>query len=581
MKIIHTIERIGFAPSSQITEPETIHRARSLSALLFVVMPLGAVLLGQHLVRNSPALSATDIAVQLISYSVLIGCYLLSRTRHFKATLFLFCTIILLGTWASVGAAQGPTEASGIMLGTAAAVLLVSCFSSARMTALVALLNGTIGVMVIQTQSKLAMADMIPTLVALGYLSALSVFAVIVHRRDTIIMNKQELALTQNIERQEIVIESLCEGVWELNLESGVSSYSQQWKDLRGMSGEEDTGMIEFWWRSILPEDIERVQTEITAGLAESRPKLEFSFRIKPESSEIRHMRAHARVIYSETGEPLRLIGAELDETEVVEFRRHLTGMVKDKTEALAESLAAERKLREGQIGFLANASHELRTPMSAILAASDILRKYRSRMKPEEINQRFERITEQVRVMTSLLDDMSDLNRMHRGGLTLKTVNLSELCTDMLKGFAPSGENEVTFDSDVDPAKLLVRLDRTLMEKAINAILDNAVKYSPDKSKIKMSLTHDEESLTLEVSDQGVGIPDEELEFVFQPFFRGRDITQVDGTGLGLTLVYDAITLHHGRVAIRSELGVGTTVCLVLPCIPNSPKENSAAAIK
>ena len=554
------------APSEKILKTEERRRARALSSLVFVMLPIGLILVLQFLAENRETLRPVDVMGQMISYACFMGCYVLCRSRFYLLGAGLMCLVIMLGTWAAFWVEQSPVKSTGVMLATAAAILFAGVFTSSRYVIVMATVNIAIGLVMVQLHPHLDFNTLSPAFITLFYLSGLSVFAGVMHQKEIIDISSREASLRRTTERQELALDSLCEGVWELNLQDGKAYYSPQWKTMRGLQGSPALEFIDTWWHSIFPEDVSSVQKEMEQIFERGVRDLQFSFRVKTRSENPKWMRAHVRVIDDGSGNPARLIGAELDETEVVNYRERLTAMVKDKTLALQESLEAEKKMSEQQKRFLANASHELRTPMASILASSDVLRKYRDRMTPDEINARFEKINGQIHLMAKVLDELSELSHMRRGGLILNEFNVSELCAGVVQNVQSLNIKNVNIEMAVEGRDWLIRIDKNILERAFFSVLDNALKYSKNNGTVQVLLKEDADEIIFRVEDHGLGIAQADLEFIYQPFFRGRNVGDLPGAGLGLSIVYNAVTLHDGKIGVQSKEGIGTCVTVAVP---------------
>jgi signal transduction histidine kinase len=118
------------------------------------------------------------------------------------------------------------------------------------------------------------------------------------------------------------------------------------------------------------------------------------------------------------------------------------------------------------------------------------------------------------------------------------------------------SGTNR-RVEADVDPK---------LLRRALNNLLNNAIKYSPDDKPITVSLEVVEGEAVIRISDQGIGIPEDDLRHLFEPFHRAANVGKIQGTGLGLAIARQAIELHGGTIAVDSTVGVGTTFTVRLP---------------
>ena len=283
-------------------------------------------------------------------------------------------------------------------------------------------------------------------------------------------------------------------------------------------------------------------------------------------------------------GHIVGVIGVGQDTTELSEYRKSLERSVAGRTRELAEALEREKELtRELQVSlekqkelvqlksrFVSMASHEFRTPLSAILSSTDILTRYSSRMTPEQRLERLQKIQQQVYNMTMLLDEVLIIGRAdaERLEFRLALLNLPAFCREIMQEIqeADGGKHRFQFVCETPSPMGVFLLDEKLARRIVTNLLSNAVKYSPEGSTVYMDLACDESSATLRVRDEGIGIPKEHLPHLFEPFHRASNVGNIQGTGLGLAILQRAVDLHHGTITVESEVGRGTTFTVVLP---------------
>ena len=283
-------------------------------------------------------------------------------------------------------------------------------------------------------------------------------------------------------------------------------------------------------------------------------------------------------------GHIVGVIGVGQDITELSEYRENLEHRVEERTRELAESLKREKALtKELQVSlqkekelatmktrFVSMASHEFRTPLSAILSSTDILARYSDRMTPEQQAERFMKIRQQVHNMTMLLDEVLIIGRADAGRLEFHPmpVDLQAFCREIVQEIRDTegAGHIIRFTDTISSPDATFLLDEKLARHIVANLLSNAVKYSSKGSTVFVDLTCDEHQATLRVQDQGIGIPEEDLPHLFEPFHRASNVGDTHGTGLGLAILQRAVDLHRGRVAVESEVGRGTTFTVVLP---------------
>ena len=241
--------------------------------------------------------------------------------------------------------------------------------------------------------------------------------------------------------------------------------------------------------------------------------------------------------------------------------------------EANLRLLAADRSKNQ----FLASMSHELRTPLNAIIGFSSILQNGTQSMLPPRLYKFVENIRTAGSHLLDLINDILDLAKIEAGKLQLEpsTFNLRETIATVdrvIKGVA--AERDVTIVTRIDAGIGTVRLDEGRVKQILLNLLSNAVKFSHPGEFVYLTvgLTSHElsplrtETVSIEVTDTGIGIPAEELARIFDEFYQVAERGQKGGTGLGLSLTRNFVELHHGTIEVRSEPGRGSSFTILLP---------------
>lgn len=232
--------------------------------------------------------------------------------------------------------------------------------------------------------------------------------------------------------------------------------------------------------------------------------------------------------------------------------------------------LTSTRRLEGMRRDFVANVSHELKTPLTAIRGFAEPL--LDGEVDETQSTEFLERIMANLDRMQRLVDDLLDLTRIESGGWTpeLREVEVGSAVEQVWRRIEPlAAARNVQLRLDVSGT------DRTLadpdgLEQILANLLDNAVRYSPEGGTVTVRVrdVSDGASLRLEVVDEGVGVPADDIDRVFERFYRvdADRSREAGGTGLGLSIVKHLVATHGGTVGIESELGLGTTVWLELP---------------
>jgi signal transduction histidine kinase len=244
---------------------------------------------------------------------------------------------------------------------------------------------------------------------------------------------------------------------------------------------------------------------------------------------------------------------------------------------AAAEAMREVESLREvGRLKdeFLGQVSHELRTPLTIIhgyaeLIADGILR------KDTQIRETAAEVHANSSLMLRLVDDLLDTSRLESGRLSLK-YEVSDLAPWLERTVSAFAQTISTHRVVAElPSTLpLARVDLARLGQVVNNLLTNAVRYSPEGSQVLVSArVVGRNEVELRVADQGIGIPADECERIFEKFYRGKDgaTHSVRGTGLGLAVAKMLVEAHHGQIWVESEVGQGSTFSVRLPTLAQS----------
>jgi PAS domain S-box-containing protein len=258
------------------------------------------------------------------------------------------------------------------------------------------------------------------------------------------------------------------------------------------------------------------------------------------------------------------------------EMNQYLEAQVRERTQQLENSLAElERALmREKELGelksrFISMTSHEFRTPLATIQAASDLLKKYGDKMTPEKRRERLDKIQQEVKKMTELLEEVLTIGKASAGKLTKQPVPLdvNQLVRECLEGVnhLVSAKHTLVVENHWQSIEEFWA-DPHLLQQAVTNLLSNALKYSPQGGRITLTVGGNGQELTIAIADQGIGIPEAELPHIFESFYRANNVGNISGTGLGLAIAQAAVEQHSGRIEVHSVEGEGTTFTIHIP---------------
>ncbi len=222
---------------------------------------------------------------------------------------------------------------------------------------------------------------------------------------------------------------------------------------------------------------------------------------------------------------------------------------------------------------FLAIASHELKTPVTIIRAQAQLARRSLVKQKEKGLNtevllQSLQGIDEQTGRLTTLINDLLDVNRLQTGEVTLKRQpsNLNEICQKAVEQQVLLTKRQIPLD--IPPLPIEIAVDSNRLAQVITNVLGNAIKYSPEERPVEISVSQNTKHALVQVRDYGDGISKEHLPHIFEMFYRTPNMraSSTRGFGLGLAIAKEIVELHNGRIWCESEQGQGSTFFIELP---------------
>ena len=258
---------------------------------------------------------------------------------------------------------------------------------------------------------------------------------------------------------------------------------------------------------------------------------------------------------------------------------RRESGFISGLVAVLHDTTEQEKEERERRL-FVSNVSHELRTPLTSVKSYLEALDEgaFYEPVAPDFIKVSLDETNRMMRMVTDLLH----LSRIDNATshLDVELINFTAFITFILNRFdkirSQDQEKKYELVRDYPITSVWIEIDTDKMTQVIDNILNNAIKYSPDGGKITVSMKTTDDQMILSISDQGLGIPKEDLPKIFDRFYRvdkARSRAQ-GGTGLGLAIAKEIIKQHNGFIWAKSEYGKGSTFTIVLPYDNDAVKE-------
>ena len=255
--------------------------------------------------------------------------------------------------------------------------------------------------------------------------------------------------------------------------------------------------------------------------------------------------------------ENLRKLNRELEERVALR-----TDELKAANDRLTHEIAEKSR-------FVSMVSHEVRTPLATILSSAELLQNYAERLPPERLAELRQHIIDAARLMAANMENILQLSRVDSARFepNPQHIRFGDLCRQVVDEIEAASQPPHTINLTVAAeAAEEVFLDVALFRSMLSNVVGNAVKFSPEHSRVEVSVFREREDALIIVSDQGPGIPEAEQAHLFQAFRRGSNVTGIPGTGLGLTIVKRCVEILHGTITLDSAVAKGTTVTLRLP---------------
>ena len=212
--------------------------------------------------------------------------------------------------------------------------------------------------------------------------------------------------------------------------------------------------------------------------------------------------------------------------------------------------------------------SHEFRTPLTSIMLSADLLKRYGDKWNVDEKMKHFDRIQSTIMNMTQLMENVLIIDRIDSGIFELRPdyMDIKAFCEAVVNNvsFHNRGEHNILYNAIGNCNRLV--LDETLLAHIFTNLLTNAIKYSPKGSDIFFESYSNPKDVVFVVKDFGIGIPKNDIEHLFNTFFRASNTGRTAGYGLGLSIVKKCVTAHKGTIMVDSEELRGTTFTVRIP---------------
>ncbi|MBB5712962.1 sensor histidine kinase [Sphingomonas xinjiangensis] len=420
-------------------------------------------------------------------------------------------------------------------------------------------------------------------------------FMVLAVIEDVTELRSAEHILRASEEHHRSLIELHPQTPWIADAAGRVVEVGPGWEQLSGGSVDDACGT--GWMNVVHPDDLPHVVNSWNLAVQTGAP-LDVEYRIRAPNGVDRWYRSRAAARVSPSGSIIRWYGLLEDvhdrhtalqalvasEAHLREHKEKLerlvdarTAEVQQKNVELARLLQQERDTNATQRRFVAMVSHEFRTPLTIIDAAAQRLGRLREAPSPEYLAGKALQIRGSVARMVELMESILAAGRLETGVIELskKPSSIVELVqAAVMRRQELSPLHRIHIEWGEIPS--IYDLDPSAMERVFSNLLSNAVKYAPQSPDIYVRGWCDEDTVHVSVQDTGVGMGEDDVPRLFEPYFRAQSATGIAGTGIGLNIVREIVELHDGTIGVVSEIGKGSTFTISLPYRSQSsqPKE-------
>jgi PAS domain S-box-containing protein len=365
-------------------------------------------------------------------------------------------------------------------------------------------------------------------------------------------------ALSTAEERWKFALEGSGDGVWDWNTQTNKVFYSARWKMMMGYAESEIGDSVEEWTSRIHADDLPRMMTELRKHLRGETPLYQSEHRVRHRNGTDLWILDRGRVVSTNAhGRPVRMVGTHSDITAA-----------KRAEQALREKQTAEMA-NQAKTQFLSRMSHEMRTPLNAVIGFSQLMRMGTHSQQAVNSNDYADHIFHAGQHLLALINDVLDLQKVEEGRLSLDigAVDLTLTISSVIELLSPEAKERRVYFEKTPRSSVWVKADAQRLRQVLINIVSNAVKYNLPGGTVRFSLTDQQPGrLKLCIQDGGAGMNEAQMRRLFHPFDRlGQETSSIEGTGLGLIIARSLMQAIGGNLEVQSSPGRGTRVYIEL----------------
>lgn len=365
-------------------------------------------------------------------------------------------------------------------------------------------------------------------------------------------LKKKTAELETSLSLLRSTLESTAHGIVAVNLEGDVMNINQKFLDM---------------WQ--IPDSLTLSQNSPQASLFfENQLKNPNSFRpfvgevsSQPDFEGYNILELKDGRIFAQYSQPQwlgdRIIGRVWSIWDISDYKQ-----VESK---LRQTLQQVQQLREQRANFISQVCHQFRTPLNVVSFSNSLLKKHIDEWTKEKTQPLLDHIQTAVEKLSGMLNDVLLFANAEVAKPNFETepLDLVRFCNELIAQIQKSSAHHINFVSEGSCGSVCI--DEKLLEPILKNLLDNAFKYSASDSLVDLRLACESGKVIFQVTDRGVGIAVADRQRIFEPFYRGKNIKNIPGTGLGLPLVKTLVDLYGGEITVESEVDVGTTFTVML----------------
>ncbi len=267
----------------------------------------------------------------------------------------------------------------------------------------------------------------------------------------------------------------------------------------------------------------------------------------------------------------IRSLRHAIERKQALETLRAVNHTLEIRVQEQTDELVKVQELNQSKSEFVSMLSHDIRNPLNTILLVAGLLQNSDDKLSKEKKLSHFQLMRSAIKNVAQLLDEVMFIGKADAGKLSFEpvSIDLDSFCHQLVEEARLNiDEKHITiiFSSFCKIGEAL--FDENLLRHILGNLISNAIKYSPSNSTVRFDLIGQEKTVIFRIQDEGIGIPEEDQQQLFQPFHRATNVSGIPGNGLGLAIVRKCVETHGGKISVHSEVGVGTTFTVTLPLI-------------